>query len=130
MKEHKVLILEDSISDQLTLEIILEEFPTIKPIFAQNTQEFLYHLALNEIELVIVDIVLKESLNGIEIANQISDKSTWLIICSAHACQKYYEQFKELSFTKFYIQKPIDEYVLRTHLDSFIFSKKQFLSVL
>lgn len=123
MKEHEVLILEDSLSDQLSLEMILDQFPNIRPIFAKNSQEFLYHLSRKEITLVIIDIVLNENRTGIELASLISDKSTWVIICSAHNCEQYYEQFRTLNFTKFYIQKPIDEYVLRTHLDSFIFSK-------
>jgi len=130
MIEHEVLILEDSLSDQLSLEMILDQFPKIRPIFAKNSQEFLDHLSSREITLVIIDIILKENSTGIDLAKLISNQSTWLIICSAHDCQQYYEQFRALNFTKFYIQKPIDEYVLRTHLDSFIFSKNQILPIM
>jgi DNA-binding NtrC family response regulator len=128
MKEHKVLVLEDSLSDQLSLEMILEQFPTISTQFTKNSEEFLKKISDDKIQLVIIDIVLKEDLTGLDLAKLLPNSPIWLIICSAHNCKQYYEEFKSLEFTKFYVQKPIDEYVLRTHLDSFIFSKNQILS--
>jgi CheY-like chemotaxis protein len=125
MKQFNCLVLDDSLSDQLSIEMILTQFPEIETIYISNSKEFLYEVAKRSYTLIIVDIQLQESMTGIDLLKYLKDASTWVIICSAYESKVYYNQYKSLHFTKFYVQKPVDEFIFKTHIESFLFSKKQ-----
>ncbi len=128
MNEFKVLVLEDSISDQLSIEMILDDFQGINIMFAKNSQEFFEITSKNKINLIILDIVLNESNTGLDLVAKLENLSAWLIVCSAHECKKYFAQLESFECHKFYIQKPIDEFVLKTYIDSFIYSHNSLLA--
>jgi DNA-binding NtrC family response regulator len=115
-------VLEDSLTDQLSIEIVLNQYPQITPFYVRNSQEFQYEIAQRSYNLIIIDIKLEESITGIDLIEPIKDASLWVIICSAYDSKKYYEQYKPLPFTKFYLQKPLDEFILKTHIESFLFA--------
>lgn len=123
MKKFSCLVLEDSLSDQLSLEMILNQFPEIETSYISTSREFLCEVSSKPYTLVIVDIKIQESITGIDLVRDLKDTSTWIIICSASESKTYYSQYKSLHFTKFYLQKPVDEFVFKTHIDSFLFSK-------
>jgi response regulator RpfG family c-di-GMP phosphodiesterase len=125
MKQFNCLVLEDSLSDQLSIEMLLNQYPEIKPYYTNNPKDFEYEMANHEYKLIITDIKLKGNVTGIDLIRPIKDDSMWVIICSAYNSKKYYEQYKPLPFTKFYLQKPLDEFIFKTHIESFLFAKNE-----
>lgn len=124
MKTHQALILEDSLNDQLAIEMVLETFESIKPTYVSTAKDFLYELGKGSYQLFIVDIMLQESLTGIDLIQAIRNENVWVIISSSLDCKDFYEAYRELKFKKFFIKKPVDEFVLRTTIESFLFSEK------
>ena len=124
MKQLNCLVLEDSLNDQLSIEILLNQYPEIKPFYTNSSRSFAYELTHNQYNLVITDIKLSGTVTGIDLLQLVQDTSTWVIICSAYESKKYYDQYKSLPFTKFYLQKPFDDFIFKTHIESFLFAKK------
>lgn len=120
MKEKlRCLIVDDSLIDQLSLEIILSDYSEIQTTSVSTPEQFCDKISQNNYQLFMIDINLGTSITGIELAKQIpSTASSWVIFCSASDCQKHYNHYKDLSFRKFYLQKPIDEFSLKTYLDT------------
>ncbi len=121
---YNCLVLEDNFGDQLAIEMILNQFPEISISFVNNSKSFLQELSKNKYDLYIVDIMLNETLTGIDLLHSISDPSAWVIISSSMESKDYYEEYKNLKFNKFFIKKPIDEFIFKTNIESFIFSRK------
>lgn len=122
MKEKlRCLILDDSLIDQLSLEMILSEYGEIKITTVSTPEQFCHTISQNNYQLFMIDINLGTHISGIELAKQIPyTPQSWVIFCSAADCQKYYDLYKELSFRKFYLQKPVDEFSLRTYVDTIL----------
>ena len=123
MKQFNCLVLEDSLNDQLSIEILLNQYPEIIPFYTNSPQSFVYEVTHNQYNLIITNIELLET-TGIDLLQLIEDTSTWVIICSAYDGKQYYDQYKLLPFTKFYLQKPVDDFIFKTHIESFLFAKK------
>ncbi|MES2516676.1 MAG: response regulator [Bacteroidota bacterium] len=123
MTQFKCLVLEDSLSDQLSIEMVLCQFPEIETCYISTPTDFLQEIASKQYNLIIVDIHLQSSVTGIELIQTLKNAGLWVIICSSYDSGMYYEQYKSLPLTKFYLQKPLDEFVFRTHLESFLFAK-------
>lgn len=124
MKRFNCLVLEDSLSDQLSIEMLLNHYPEIQPFYISSAQEFEYEISQNKFSLIITDIKLQGNITGIDLLQSVNDTSAWVIISSAYHSKKYYDQYKPLPFTKFYLQKPFDDSVFKTHIESFLFSKQ------
>ena len=124
MKQFNCLVLEDSLNDQLSIELLLNQYPEIKPFYTNSSESFAYEMTHNHYNLVITDIKLPGTVTGIDLLRSIEDPSTWVIICSAYDCKKYYDDYKSLPFTKFYLQKPLDDFIFKTHIESFLFAKE------
>jgi DNA-binding LytR/AlgR family response regulator len=120
---YNCLVLEDTFGDQLALEMILDEFPQIEPTFVNSPKSFLKELSTKTYQIFIVDIMLNDSLTGIDLIHSITDSLAWVIISSSMDSKDYYEQYKSLKFNKFYVKKPIDEFIFKTNIESFLFSK-------
>ena len=125
MKQFNCLVLEDSLNDQLSIELLLNQYPEIKPFYTNSPQSFAYEMTHNCYNLVITDIKLPGTVTGIDLIQSIEDPSTWVIICSAYDCKTYYDDYKSLPFTKFYLQKPLDDFIFKTHIESFLFAKSR-----
>lgn len=123
MKIYNCLVLEDTFGDQLAIEMILNEFPEIEPTFVNSPKSFLRELSKKKYQIFIVDIMLNDSLTGIDLIHTITDSLAWVIISSSMDSKDYYEQYKTLKFNKFYVKKPIDEFIFKTNIESFLFSK-------
>lgn len=121
---HNCLVLEDTLGDQLAIEMILNEFPEIVPTYVSSPKGFLQELSKKSYQIFIVDIMLNDSLTGIDLIHSITDNSAWVIISSSMDSKDYYDQYKTLKFNKFYIKKPIDEFVFKTNIESFLFNKQ------
>ena len=123
--KYKALILEDSLNDQLAIEMVLDRFPEIKATYVNNSRSFLHELSKDKFHIFIVDIMLNESLTGVDLIHAISDPSAWVIISSSMDSNDYYNEYRDLQFNKFYIKKPIDEFIFRTNIESFLFSRNE-----
>ncbi len=122
MKKLTCLVLEDSLTDQLSIEIVLNQYPQITPFYVRNSQEFQHEVYQHSYNLIITDIKLQDSVTGIDLIQPIKDASLWVIICSAYDSERYYEQYEPLPFTKFYLQKPLDEFIFKMYIESFLFA--------
>ena len=125
MKQFNCLVLEDSLNDQLSIELLLNQYPEIKPFYTNSPQSFAYEMTHNRYNLIITDIKLPGTVTSIDLLRSIEDSSTWVIICSAYDCEAYYDEYKSLPFTKFYLQKPLDDFTFKTHIESFLFAKSR-----
>lgn len=120
---YNCLILEDTLNDQLAIEMVLEQFPEISPTFVSKPKEFLKEITQRKFQIYIIDIMLNDTLTGIDLIEMIDDTEAWVIISSSMDSKDYYPQFKDLKFSKFYIKKPIDEFVFKTNLETFFFNQ-------
>ena len=121
---YNCLVLEDTLGDQLAIEMILSEFPEIKATYVSSPRGFLQELSKKTYQIYIVDIMLNDSLTGIDLIHSITDVSAWVIISSSMDSKDYYEEYKALKFNKFFIKKPIDEFVFKTNIESFLFNRQ------
>jgi DNA-binding LytR/AlgR family response regulator len=124
MTKYNALVLEDTLSDQLAIEMVLDQFPEINTTYVKNSKSFLHEISKNKFQIYIMDIMLNECLTGVDLLHSITDPMAWVIISSSMDSKDYYHEFKDLQFNKFYIKKPIDEFVFRTNIESFLFSRK------
>lgn len=124
MNNYKALVLEDTLNDQIAIEMVLNQFPEIAATFVSNSKSFLQEISKNKYQIFIMDIMLNECLTGVDLLNTITDPSAWVIISSSMDSKDYYHEFKDFQFNKFYIKKPIDEFVFRTNIESFLFSRR------
>jgi DNA-binding NtrC family response regulator len=128
MKPYPCLILDDSLSDQLAIEIALHSFDEIEPYFVSTPHEFRQALSQKNYQLLIVDIQLQGRLTGIDLLELLQNPTVWVILYSAYEAGTYYGHYQTLPFVKFYLQKPLDEYAFRTHIESFLFTQKRIRS--
>jgi DNA-binding LytR/AlgR family response regulator len=124
MKIYNCLVLEDTLGDQLAIEMILGEFSEIEATYVTSPKSFLQELSKKTYQIFIVDIMLNDSLTGIDLIHSITDHSAWVIISSSMDSKDYYEDYKDLKFNKFFVKKPIDEFIFKTNLESFLFNKQ------
>lgn len=120
---YNCLILEDTLNDQLALELVLEQFSGITPTFVSKPKEFLKEVTKQKFHIYIIDIMLNDTLTGIDLIQTIDDVEAWVIISSSMDSKDYYPQFKDLNFNKFYIKKPIDEFIFKTNIETFLFNQ-------
>ncbi len=125
MRHYNCLVLEDTLSDQLAIEMVLDQFPEIHSTYVNTPRGFLQELPKQKYQIFIVDIMLQDRLTGIDLIHSITDTSAWVIISSSMDSKDYYEQYKSLKFNKFFIKKPIDEFIFKTNLESFLFSRQE-----
>lgn len=125
MKKHNCLVIDDNFIEQLAIEKILSEFPEINATYVSTPKAFLQELSTQKYQIFIVDIMLNDTMTGIDLIHHIQDTSAWIIISSSMRAKDVYEQYKSLKFKKFFIQKPVDKYILMTNIHSFLFSQQQ-----
>lgn len=125
MRHYNCLVLEDTLSDQLAIEMVLDQFPEIHSTYVNTPRGFLQEISKQKYQIFIVDIMLQDKLTGIDLIHSITDTSAWVIISSSMDSKDYYEQYKSLKFNKFFIKKPIDEFIFKTNLESFLFSRQE-----
>lgn len=116
----KCLIVDDSLSDQIALEMIISDYPVIEIETTASVEKFIDEINTTHYQLFLIDINLQTDISGIDLAKKINEPNAWVIFCSASDCSKYYSQIREISISKFYLQKPVNDTLLRIHLDSFL----------
>lgn len=124
MSKYQALVLEDTLSDQLSIEMVLSQFSGIEATYVSTPRDFLQALNQKVYSLFVVDIMLNDSLTGIDLIQAINNPEVWVIISSSLDSKDYYGQYKDLNFNKFYIKKPIEEFSFKTHIESFLFSQQ------
>jgi DNA-binding LytR/AlgR family response regulator len=124
MQKFNAIILEDTFNDQLAIEMILSEFSQIEATYVNSPKAFLQAFSKQTYQLFIVDIMLNDSLTGIDVIHSISNPAAWVIISSSMDCKDYFEEYRALKFNKFFIKKPIDEFIFKTNIESFLLAQQ------
>ena len=124
-KTFNCLILEDTLSDLLAIEMVMDQYPAINCRYVNDAKSFLKEINQSIFDLFIIDINLPESLTGIDLLEMIKQPKAWVIISSMLDSREYYEQFSKINFQKFYIRKPIEEYLFKTTIDSFLLAHQE-----
>ena len=76
MKQFNCLVLEDSLSDQLSIELLLNQYSEIKHFIPIPPESFVYEMTYNRYNLVITDIKLPGTVTDIDLLQSIEDPST------------------------------------------------------
>jgi DNA-binding LytR/AlgR family response regulator len=126
MSRYKALVLEESVEEKFVLKRIFENYDTISVKYVKTPSEFLKYKAKIKYHLFVINMVLESSdMTRIDLVEEIEDSKAWLIMTSYNNCKHFYDGQKALRFNKIFIQKPIDEYIMKTTIDSFLFYQTQ-----
>ena len=108
------LVLESSLSDQLYLELILNQIPELDIIYVNTTAEFCDAIAEESFHFYWIDII------NIGLISLIKATFPCLFICGntdKFMCEEIYKQFFPINF---YVTKPFNEHFIKTQIDNFI----------
>jgi DNA-binding LytR/AlgR family response regulator len=122
MKTVRVLILEDSAIDRLTLQMMLAESVSKAVQFEvigifQALRPLLTFLDVNEVDIIIADVYIQEKPVGLRIAEHIGHRPISLLFISSAPSDELFAQIQQKAFARF-IAKPINVYTLHSTLNS------------
>ncbi len=116
-KTNSILIVEDERYEKDEMEKMLQNHP-YRVHAASNTTEALRILEKNEIDVVLLDIYLKDKISGIDFINVISENvphAQIIMITSNNSMDTIIEAIKSGAF--YYMIKPVDEKELLILID-------------
>jgi PAS domain S-box-containing protein len=118
MTKAKILIVEDDRIVAIDLKISLENLDYIVPAVVTSGSEALIQIKKHNPDLVIIDIVLEEEMDGIQIAKQINNHfNIPIIYCTSYADLRTLERAKKTE-PHGYILKPFEERELRVVIET------------
>lgn len=117
MNEIQVLIVEDDPLFQVEVEMLLEELHYTGFETVNNGREALERLEAKNFDLLLLDIGIRGSMNGIELAEKVSDQRIPFLFFTASDDPQVYEQARELRPSAFLI-KPFHKITLRSAIES------------
>ena len=112
----KILLVEDDLSSALEVEMLLGEMGHELLGKIDNGCEALNFILLEQPDIVIMDIGLRGSMSGIEVAKQVSHLQIPIIFTTAFKEKSTYEASKE-AYTFGYLVKPFDKLTLQSALE-------------
>ncbi len=121
MAKLKVLVVEDDIDTQLFLELLLGKYYHL--VMCLNDVECYAGMRNNDIRLIVMDVALKGSMDGLQITRELKNSDQYKhipIVClSAHVL----ENDKRLAYeagVDVFLGKPVSNEKLLSTLDDFI----------
>lgn len=90
----RILIVEDQFIEAYSLERTLLKSGYVVPPVARTVQEGLQAIADQQIDLVLLDIILKGDQTGIDLARELNKKNIPFIYLSANSNRKIFEEAK------------------------------------
>jgi DNA-binding LytR/AlgR family response regulator len=114
------LVLEDTISDQLDIELILQHYPMIEPTYVNSPKSFLQAIKEKEYQLFFIDIHVSSDITGIDLLASIRNPTASVILNSSYLSDEYYEEYKRIDCRKFCLSKPINTFSIRAILDDLL----------
>lgn len=122
MNKHRILIVEDNFLFAAKLEKNLTDWGhEVLGIF-ENGQSVLSFLERDSPSLILMDINLKGGMNGVEVAQEISDKEIPIIFMTGRTDDETFEAAKKSSAIS-YLVKPFDLLTLKSLIEFNAFSK-------
>ncbi|KQO33939.1 hypothetical protein ASF10_17985 [Flavobacterium sp. Leaf82] len=112
----KILIVEDQFIEAHDLQLILEKANYVVTGIARSVDQALAQIESQKPDLVFVDIMLKGSLNGIDLAKILKEKNIGFIFISANSSKSILDQAKTTQPYGF-IVKPFREQDVLTTLE-------------
>lgn len=113
----KILIVEDEISFQLDLEMIIDNLEDSIVAITGNAEEAIGLVHSLKPDLILLDININGKLSGIEVGKIIKDLNIPIIYTTSDECRETYQYVKENSRMFSYLIKPIKPLELEATLD-------------
>lgn len=124
IKDLKVLVIEDDISESLDLLMKLESIGVSDITSAATFEDSVEKISKNQYDVAFVDILLDNQEKGLELAELLSLKNTSFITTTNLTDLSLFYDIKKYSPVA-YFQKPIDPLELRCRLESFFESEEK-----
>lgn len=128
MKPIKILLVEDESTESMAIKYNLESFGYEVPYIASNGDEAIFKSLELKPDLVLMDIVLKGDIDGVEAAAKIKDLDIPIIYLSAHSEESTIERAK-LTQPYGYIIKPYTKTDLKNTIDLAFYKHKMELKL-
>ena len=117
MLKSRIFIIEDDAIEAMDIKINLESMGYEVTGVAGSGEEALQKLSENKPDIVLVDIIIKGSMNGVELAQKIKDKFDLpFIYLTSHSEEKTLEQAK-ITQPFGYVIKPFDAVELKITIE-------------
>ncbi len=117
MTPKQILIVEDEIIVAQDLQQSLQRLGYLVPVIASSGEKAIRHVAELHPDLVLMDITLKGSLDGVEVAERIRDQfDIPVVYLTAHADKKTLQRAK-ITGPLGYLVKPFEERELHTTIE-------------
>lgn len=124
LKDLKVLVIEDDISESLDLLMKLESIGVQNIVTASTFEDSVEKIKTAQYDIAFVDIMLNHQEKGLELAELLSLKSTPFITTTNVSDLSLFYDFKKYSPVA-YFRKPIDPLELRFRLEFFAESQNK-----
>ena len=121
MSQVKVLIVEDSLSYSLELEMMIKQLGYHHIGTVTNSGDALFEILDKNPDLIFMDIELSGKISGLDIAKRIEHLNIPIIFITSFANGECFNAAKEISNTT-YIVKPVEKYSLMSAIN-LLFSK-------
>ena len=109
----KILIVEDSPSFALELQMLLEELGYEVLATVDNSEEALRIIYNTQPDLILMDIGIKGAMSGIEIGDKIQDLQIPILYITAAKDREYYKAAQQSNMIG-YMVKPVERISLKT----------------
>jgi hypothetical protein len=113
-KTIKCLILESSLSDQLYLELVLDQIPELDVSYVNTIAEFLDAIALRPFHFCWIDS------SKLEVVDLIQPSSSAIFLSGDTENFQYEEKDQPLFSSEFYFEKPFNEHHIKARIVDFI----------
>lgn len=112
----KILIVEDDVSLGLDLELMLKELGYSVVGVAESSSKAVRLIEKNNPDLILMDINIKGSLSGIELAANLNDLDIPVIFITGYNLDKNFELASKVNHIGFMV-KPIHKYSLQSNIE-------------
>jgi len=116
VKPLQILIVEDEISLQIEMEMMLDEMEYDIIAITDNSEEALKIIHSQKPDIIMMDIDIKGELSGIQLGEKIKDLDIAIIYVTSHNTRDMYESAK-LSNLAAYMVKPVNKLTLESTLE-------------
>lgn len=123
MKEVKILVVEDDPLYAIELERMVHELGYIPLDAVDNAKSALEVIALERIDLILMDISIKGEMDGIELGAKISPLKIPVVFLTSHNDDQYFERAKAAGMHA-YLIKPFNQFTLSSVIDSALETKE------
>jgi CheY-like chemotaxis protein len=118
---HKILVVEDDLANQHILEYYLKDYNYV--VLVSNGEDAIKECMSNQFDIVLMDIMLKNSIDGVQILKKIKEVSSYkkipIVAITALAMKGDKENFLNQSFDG-YLAKPFIKTTLLGYIQQFL----------